>query len=399
MILQIRGADASMTEELEELGAVFSHRDRTSDDPFTIMAAEGATLSRLRLWVDPYDEDGAPYLGGTNDLERTIRLARRSREAGLDVMLDIHYSDFWTDPKKQRLPRAWSELDESELAGAVEDYTLTVMRRFADEGIEVAYVQVGNEITNGMLWPVGRTPRYLFEERRFEDVDPDERRRQFDTLSCLLAAGARAVRAESPDTRIILHLDFGGAADLYRGWFDEITARGVDFDVIGLSYYPIWHGTLDDLGRNLASLVERFEKDLCVVETAYAHRPDTADGAFAIFDAESAVNLGYPATVDGQRHFLEDLSTTLARVPDHRGLGFVYWEPAWIPIEGTSWASRAGMEYGDDVAEPGNNWSNQALFDEDGRALDSWAAFRHETPAARGRGGPQRELRQEGDER
>ena len=158
MTLQIRGADASMTEELEELGAVFSHRDRTSDDPFAIMAAEGATLSRLRLWVDPYDEDDAPYLGGTNDLERTIRLARRSREAGLDVMLNLHYSDFWTDPKKQRLPRAWSELNESELIGAVEDYTLTVMRRFADEGVEVAYVQVGNEITNGMLWPVAARP-------------------------------------------------------------------------------------------------------------------------------------------------------------------------------------------------------------------------------------------------
>src|SRR5699024_12448621 len=95
-------------------------------------------------------------------------------------MLNLHYSDFWTDPKKQRLPRAWSELNESELIGAVEDYTLTVMRRFADEGVEVAYVQVGNEITNGMLWPVGRTPRYLFDERPLEDVDPDDRRRQSD---------------------------------------------------------------------------------------------------------------------------------------------------------------------------------------------------------------------------
>lgn len=384
---EIRGADASMTEELEALGAVFRHRDGRADDLFRIMAAEGATLSRLRLWVDPYEggpDDGtsggaagrAPFLGGTNDLERTLRLARRSRAAGLDVMLDLHYSDFWTDPKKQQLPRAWAGMDEDELVATVEDYTRTVLRRFADEGIDLAHVQVGNEITNGMLWPIGRTPRYDLETRRFDEVPSDERARQYDALARLLAAGARAVRAEAPNARIVLHLDAGGADDLYRVWFDEIIGRGVDVDVIGLSYYPLWHGTLDDLGLNLAALAERFDRDLCVVETAYAHRPDTADGAFAIFDAPAAAKVGYPASVDGQRRFLEDLRATIAQTPGGHGLGFVYWEPAWLPIPGTSWASRAGMEYGDDIAEGGNNWSNQALVDETGRALESWTAYR-----------------------
>lgn len=371
----VRGVDVSMTAELEALGVQYRNREGAPGDLFEILAKEGVNLVRLRLWVNPRSADGSPFLGGTNDLSRTIELAQRAYQAGHNIMLDIHYSDFWTDPKKQKPPRAWEGLVASGLEAKVRSYTENVVEAFQDAAVPLAYVQVGNEITNGMLWPHGETPHYLFDERNFESTDPAEWQRSFDALASLLRAGVAGVRAKSPTSSVVLHLDFGGADDLYRRWFDEVESRKVDFDVIGLSYYPMWHGTLTDLERNLRNLVERYGKDVCVVETAYGYRPDTADGSFAIFDENSAEIAGYPASVEGQTQFLRDLCNVVLRVPHGRGLGIIYWEPAWIPVNGSSWASEEGMEYGHDYAEPGNNWSNQAMFDENARALDSWDAF------------------------
>lgn len=371
----IAGADISMLEEVEDFGGTF-RIDGKPADLFDILAANGTNTIRLRLWVNPYDDDGHPYLGGTNDLGTTIRLGRRATERGLDVMLDLHYSDFWTDPKKQAKPRAWRELSGGQLEAQVYSYTADVLTRLKAAGVEPRYVQVGNEITNGMLWPDGELPHYLSEERRFADADEHTRTAAFDRLAGLLRAGTEAVREHCPHSRVIMHLDFGGANDLYRGWFDEMSARKLDYDIIGLSYYPFWHGTLNDLGNNMNDIARRYSKDVLVVETAYAHRPDGAPGQFSIFSEDLAVTGGYPATIDGQSRFLTDLTAVVASVPDGRGLGIVYWEPAWLPVTGSSWASPAGMNYGNDVAEPGNPWANQALFDFEGNALASLKALR-----------------------
>lgn len=370
--LQIRGADVSMTEEVEQLGGVFS--DAAGErDLFRILSDHGVNLARLRVWVDPRDVDGSPYQGGTNDLDATLRLAERARAAGLALMVDLHYSDFWTDPKKQMLPKAWRDLDANGVRDEVAAHTLEVVETVRWSVGSPEWVQVGNEITNGMLWPFGRTPRYDLDSRTFEGVPDDEAAEQYDRLAALLRAGCDAVRAADPRSRVLLHLDAGGADDLYRRWFDEITDRGVDFDAIGLSYYPLWHGSLDALRQNLWSLADRYRKDLVVVETAYAHRPDNPAGT-SMFDAD-AFEAVYPATVEGQARYLRDLARVMGEVPDGRGLGIVYWEPAWLPVVGTSWASPAGMRYGDDVAEPGNGWANQTLFDSAGRALDSLDAL------------------------
>jgi arabinogalactan endo-1,4-beta-galactosidase len=368
--LPVRGADVSMTAEVEKLGGSYRDVDGGARDLFELLAARGVNTARLRLWVDPYDEHGQPYLGGTNDLATTTALALRARDAGLDVLLDLHYSDFWTDPKKQSTPKAWRGLTGQALADRVHDYTAGVLDHLAAEGVAPTIVQVGNEITNGMLWPEGRTARYDDRARRFEPVDEGAD----DVLARLLHAGTRAVRGSS-DARTLLHLDFGGANDLYRGWFDRITDRDVDFDVIGLSYYPFWHGTLADLGANLDDISVRYAKDVLVVETAYGFTCDGPQEDFQIFSAELAQAGGYPASVDGQVAFLSDLGATVAAVPAGRGLGVVYWEPAWLPVRGTSWASPAGMAYGDDVAEPGNPWARLALFDAGGRELASLAAL------------------------
>ncbi len=369
-MLPIRGADVSMTAEIEQRGAVF-RADGTESDLFALLAANGVNWIRLRLWVDPRDENGEPYMGGTNDLETTIALARRAKAAGQAVLLDLHYSDFWTDPNKQSTPKAWRGLKGAELEARVHDWTAEVLAALAAAGAAPDMVQVGNEITNGMLWPEGKTPKFLDAQRRFDGEDEAA----YDRLTGLLKAGVAAVR-ESGDARVMIHLDFGGANELYRGWFDRVTERGLDFDVIGLSYYPYWHGTLKDLGANLNDIAARYGKDLVVVETAYAWTGEHPAGHHQVFSIEMAETGGYPASPAGQGDFLRDLYATVAAVPEGRGLGIVYWEPAWLPVDGTTWASRAGMEYGDDVVdEAGNSWANQGLFDFDGNALPSLRAL------------------------
>ncbi|SDQ19628.1 glycosyl hydrolase 53 family protein [Microbacterium sp. cf332] len=370
--LPVRGADVSMTAEIEALGARFSDAVGTRD-LFAILADHGVNLARLRVWVDPTDAEGRPYQGGTNDLDTTLRLAERARAAGLGLMVDLHYSDFWADPKKQSLPRSWRHLDMRGVCDAVAAHTSDVVDAVRGAAGSPEWVQVGNETTNGMLWPFGRTPKYDLESRTFAAVPVEEARAQYDRLATLLQAGSAAVRAAAPGSRIVLHLDAGGAADLYRRWFDEITARGVDFDAVGLSYYPLWHGSLDDLRANLHAIVKRFDRDVIVVETAYAHRPDNPAG-MSMFDAASPAAV-YPPSVVGQARYLDDLAAVVRGVPGGRGVGIVYWEPAWLPVAGTSWASDAGMAYGDDIAEPGNGWANQTLFDERGRALASLTAL------------------------
>lgn len=370
MTIAIRGADVSMTAEIEQRGAVF-RSEGAARDLFELLAAQGVNWIRLRLWVDPRDEHGEPYMGGTNDLATTIALARRARAAGHRVLLDLHYSDFWTDPKKQSTPKAWRGLKGADLEARVHDWTADVLSALAAADASPDMVQVGNEITNGMLWPEGRTPKFIDPERRFEGEDPAA----FDRLAGLLAAGVAAVRT-SGDARAMFHLDSGGANELYRGWFDQAVARGLDFDVIGLSYYPYWHGTLKDLGANLNDLAERYGRDLVVVETAYAWTGESPAGHHQVFKPELAAAGGYPASPEGQAAYLRDLYAAVADVPGGRGLGIVYWEPAWLPVDGTTWASRAGMEYGDDVVdESGSSWANQALFDFDGNALPSLRAL------------------------
>ncbi|RUS43842.1 glycosyl hydrolase 53 family protein [Cohnella sp. AR92] len=368
----MKGADISILKEIESLGGKY-YVGEERKDLFEILRIKGLNTVRLRLWVNPHDEEGQPYLGGTNDLETTIELARRAKDHGLRFMLNIHYSDFWADPKKQRKPKSWESLTGTELEEEVYRYTIEVLNVCKACDVLPDFVQIGNETTNGMLWPDGRTPKYDFEARSFEAAEPEEWEGSFDRLAALLQAGVRAARETGP-MEVILHLDAGGHHGLYRTWFDEMQARKVDYDIIGLSYYPIWHGSLEELRFNMEEISARYGKEVLVVETAYGHTADSPSGA-DIFTAELAKVGGYPPTVEGQARFLHDLMTAVRQVPNGRGRGIVYWEPAWLPVEGTSWASLAGMLYGNDVAPMGNHWSNQGLFDFQGKALDSMNVF------------------------
>lgn len=344
----IKGMDVSMTKELEEHGAVY-YLGGQETELFELLKSCGANLVRLRLWNHPYNQEGEAYGGGTNDLETTIELAKRAKSCDLDVMLDIHYSDFWADPAKQIKPKEWSGLSGEELQRAVYSYTKNSLRKMKMEGVLPEFVQVGNEITNGLLWPDGKAENT-------------------EIMSDLLKAGIQAVRETDPGIKIILHLDFGTDNELYRRWFGDIEKYNLDFDIIGMSYYPFWNGEIAALVRNMNDISQRFDKDVLVAETSIGYTTDKLGCSGIVFSEELADKAGYPASESGQEQFLKELCEAVKGVEGQRGVGIIYWEPGWLPIPECAWAKQTGCDYMKDKAETGNSWANQALFDKNGNA-------------------------------
>jgi arabinogalactan endo-1,4-beta-galactosidase len=350
----IRGADISSLAAVEKAGGTFSDENGHPGDALKILKDHGVNWIRLRLWNDPVDSKGESLGGGGNDLATDLSLAKRAKALGLKVLLDFHYSDTWTDPSHQAVPKAWKSLDLAGLEKALYTYTKSTLKAFADAGTRPDMVQLGNETNGGMLWPVGKT---------FQ-VTPDEKIGGIDAFARLLAAGSRAVRETSPDIRIAVHLADGGDHGLYRYMFDELTKRDLDYDVIGLSYYPYWHGPLDQLADNLNTVSVRYGRPVVVLETAYAWTVADADDTGDVFGPGLDKSSGYKATVQGQATEIRDVMAAVADVPGGQGLGVFYWEPAWIPVKGAGWKTGEG-----------NNWDNQTLFDPKGKALPSMNVF------------------------
>ena len=361
----IKGFDLTSLLEVERCGGKFCDGGKP-EDVLHILKRYGANWVRLRLWNDPYDENGGDYGAGTCDLATVLALARRAKNAGMAWLLDLHYSDFWADPGKQTVPKAWRGLDEAGLERAVYRYTRDVLCACRAAGVEPGMVQVGNEITNGLLWPTGKTPNW-------------------ETVCRYVTAGVQAVREEMPGTQVMVHLDNGGKNDLYREWFDHYFQLGGTCDVIGLSYYPFWHGPMTDLASNMNDIASRYGKDLVVVETsmgftmdsfaAYEKLPE-AERKGAATRPELVEKVPYPMTHQGQADFIRDLLRLIRAVPENRGAGFFWWEPAWIPVPGSGWAKRAGWEYVREKGPEGNEWANQALFDYEGNTLPALQVIR-----------------------
>jgi len=341
--LEIRGVDISSLPQVEDKGGVFYNAGGEAQDIFEILADHGVNYVRLKLWHTPAN--------GYNNLEKVKGMATRIEQAGMGFLLDFHYSDTWADPAKQYKPLAWWDYDYEQLKDAVYSYTKEAITALREQGAAPDMVQIGNEITNGMLWDHGKL-----------DGSVD----QFARLVGLLKAGIAGVKDAGCDAKIMLHLDKGGDNDLYRWWFDNIIAEGVEFDVIGLSFYGYWHGDLSDLSANLTDLAQRYDKELIVVETAYAYTLDNQDGYGNIISSADQLIDGYPATVEGQSAWLRDIMQVVKDAPGATGV--FYWEPAWLGLKGCGW----------NPADPqsGNAWENQALFDFDGHVLPSLAVFR-----------------------
>lgn len=354
----IKGMDISTLLELENLGAKYYNHGEEGE-LLSILASYGVNAVRLRLWNDPYSEEGVPYGAGTNDLETTMVLAKRVIEKGMGFLLDFHYSDFWTDPGKQRIPKAWKGYSIDELEQVMYSYTKSVLETLKESGVFPTMVQVGNELTNGMLWPYGQVPNY-------------------ENLAKFINAGIRGVRAVDATVPIMIHLDNGGNNALYREWFDQYMKYGEEFQVIGLSYYPFWHGSMEDLEFNMHDIAKRYNKELIIAETSMGFTledyeeyeglmPEERKGMAA--KKELASKVPYPMTIEGQGAFMKDLMKLITEVPDNKGCGFYYWEPAWLPVKGSGWANEEALAYTMEKGPGGNEWANQALFDYEGNAL------------------------------
>ncbi|HHK9551173.1 arabinogalactan endo-beta-1,4-galactanase [Enterobacter sichuanensis] len=361
----IKGADISTLLEAEQHGAKFYNQNGQQQDAIAILKANGVNTVRLRLWVDPQDADGNTYGGGSNNLENTIALAKRVKAQGLKLLLDFHYSDFWTDPGKQFKPKAWEKMDYPQLKTAIHDYTRDTIARFKKEGVLPDMVQIGNEINGGMLWPEGKSWGQGGGE--------------FDRLAGLLTAAIGGLKENLTDgeqVKVMLHLAEGTKNDTFRWWFDEITRRNVPFDIIGLSMYTYWNGPISALKANMDDISKRYNKDVIVVEAAYGYTLDNCDNAENSFQAKEEKDGGYPGTVQGQYDYIHDLMQAVIDVPDQRGKGIFYWEPTWIAVPGTTWATKAGMKYIHDEWKEGNARENQALFDCKGKVLPSITVFK-----------------------
>lgn len=346
--LSVLGADVSSVLKSEDLrGWYYTDRCTTSckrpSPALKILSQHGATHVRARVWVDSAD--------GYHEREEAVELARCAKNSKLDMLVDLHYSDTWADPGRQTKPAAWVDLSFDELEAAVYDHTYDVCTSIRDAAKAPAMIQIGNEINSGMLWPDGHT------------WDPP----QWENLGRLLNAGASAVRDCSPETRIVLHLAEGGDNDLYRWWFDNIVAQGVEFDVIAASYYGYWHGSLGDLQNNLNDIADRYGRDVLVAETAYPFTLEDEDGYPNIVGLPDQLVDGYPATPEGQAANFRDVLSIVRAVPNGRGLGAFYWEATWTAVPGNGWdpADRSS----------GNPWENQALFDFSSRALPAMSEF------------------------
>ncbi len=359
----VKGVDISTLLELEKLHTKY-YDNGICGDLVNILAAHGVDGVRIRLWNSPFDSDGIAYGGGSDDLITVIEIAKRCKAARMSFFLDLHYSDFWADAGKQTKPKAWKDYSMSKLCDAVKRYTISVLEYLEAAGVCPDMVQPGNEITNGLLWPEGKFPEYKSALK-------------------LINAAIEGIRSFNNNIKIVLHLSAEPEHPVYTEFMD-VFGKELDYDIIGISYFPYkkTYG-LSILEKNILKLAELYNKPICLVETAmpyttedYAEREKLRERArkgMAAKNAEVVLNDGYEISVEGQKEYLTKLISLMMSMPEV--MGFYYWEPAWIPVVGSGWATSASLKYLG-VSEPcGNEWANQALFDYEGNALPALKAY------------------------
>jgi len=304
------GADVSALATLEAHGAKFRGAENKTD-ALGILRAEGFNCFRLRLFVAPNGQEVV-----TNTLDYTLALAKRVKASGATFMLDIHYSDTWADPAKQFKPAAWEKLSYEELKVQVRVYTRDVLKRFAAEGVKPAYVQLGNEISNGMLWPDGHV----------EFLNSGDHA-AWARLGGLLRAAYQGLADAFPEGErpvSVLHLESPHQLERALWFCREAVAAGVPFDWIGMSYYPDWHGTVPELGAALTALAKEIKKPVIVVETAYPWIKDQ--------HWDNRPNMNWPLTPAGQKQFLSEVLAAVRAIPDGAGRGVMYWHPESVRV-------------------------------------------------------------------
>ncbi len=378
----IRGMDVSSLLSVLNSGAVyydFSGNALDGQGFMNLLAASGTNWIRLRVWNDPFDANGNGYGGGNCDVAAAVTMGQWATNAGMRVLIDFHYSDFWADPGKQQEPKAWAGFTVEEKETAIYDYTYASLKTLLDAGVDVGMVQVGNETTNSMCGVSAWADRCK-----------------------LFSAGSGAVRAIAQeygrDIQVAIHFTNPERSGNYATFAKNLDTYGVDYDIFASSWYPYWHGTLDNLTSVLKNVADTYGKQVLVAETSWAYTLEDGDGHDNTVRANNNDTATYPFSVQGQADELAAVAQAVKNVGD-AGVGMFYWESAWIPVQvydgtaetlnenkalweqyGSGWASSYAGEYDANDAGVwfgGSAVDNQALFAFDGTPLESLKTYQY----------------------
>lgn len=366
----IMGMDASSVIAEEESGVKYLNFEGEEEDVFKILHDNGINYIRVRIWNNPYDSQGHGYGGGNNDIDKAVEIGKRATKYGMKLLANFHYSDFWADPSKQMAPKAWKNMDYFDKATAIYEFTKESLQKLKTAGVDVGMVQIGNETNGGKM--AGESSR-------------------FDFFVGLYNSAAEAVKEVYPNALKAIHFANPEKANNYLDWASKLKKFECDYDVFGSSYYPYWHGTLDNLANVLSTIAETYNKKTMVLETSYCFEGDNAensDGWSNTISSTSDVYKPYPFTIAGQTNSVRDIIDTIANKTTN-GIGVCYWEGTWIAVGpesdwegnhakweryGSGWASSYAGEYDPDDA---GKWpggcavENQAFFKANGQPLES----------------------------
>lgn len=411
----IRGVDVGSYQALVNAGVKFYDFNGNQVSIFKVLKDAGVNWIRLRIWNNPYNVDNQTYAGGDDSEYNVVKMAKEASAYGMKVLLDFHYSDFWADPAKQPLPKAWTEESGDTLAKSVYNYTRKVLLDLKNAGVNVGMVQVGNEITNGVFGIASNRDK----GESYYDIWGNQS--DGALISKYLNAGSKAVRDTLPNAQIAMHIETPNI-EKYRNIMNVLKKNNVDYDLLGTSYYPFWsthdgNGWYDNIdlgyGANTPKMLEAIEKlaknefgkRVVVLETGWINNVNDSDGTGNSIGANSEIQ-AYSHDPQGQVDAMSDMYKALVA---GNGLGGFWWEPAWIPVKagwdnwqynkdasdiyGTGWASKYAVGYAPDSVmyyngKPtwgGSTWDNVALFDDLGYPLQSLMMYKgfltgYETP-------------------
>ncbi len=378
----IRGIDISSYTALKKAGVKYYDNEGKEASLLKVLSDNGVNYIRIRIWNDPYNEKGETYGGGSNDVKAGLEIAKEAAKYNIKVLLGFHYSDFWADPAVQLLPKAWEKdrNNQEKMCSNVYEFTKETLEQFKDAGADIGMVQVGNEISQGMMGIMHRTKANVWQEEEKSVL-----------IDSYLNAGARAVRECVPDALVAIHLDTLNLS-IYKDAMNAWERDKVDYDVLGSSSYAFWAGK-NMLGnvRKAGNYVASRGKLFAVLETSWLNSQKDADGTVnMVNNTKDAV---YKVGPQGQADMLSDLYDAI--LSNDNGLGAFYWEGAWIPVKagwvnwkynkemanefGTGWATenaggyypKSKLYYNGNPVWGGDSWDNQTLFDDKGYPLDS----------------------------
>ncbi|WP_436684808.1 glycosyl hydrolase 53 family protein [Lactiplantibacillus plantarum] len=398
----IRGVDISSYIALQNAGVQFYDYNGKPADLVQVLHEAGVNYLRLRLWVDPLNAENQTYSGGASDEYNELQIAKEAAKYGMKVLLDFQYSDFWADPGKQVVPKAWEKENSAEIAESVYLYTRKTISDFKETGVEIGMVQIGNEITNGVLGIIASRDA----NESYTNIWNDNQKAGI--ISSYLNAGSKAVRELAPKAKVVIQLETPNVQK-YSTIMTALKNNNVDYDVLGSSYYPFW-STNDNNGNGLGKgantpnnleavekmVRDNFGKEFVVLETGWTNSLQDADGTGNSIGSNQS-SYAYENSPQGQ---VDELESMYQAIVNQNGLGAFYWEPAWIPVKagwsnwsyndemsdlyGTGWASKYAvgyapnnvMYYNGKPAWGGTTWDNVSLFDDLGYPLQSLNVYK-----------------------